>query len=731
MDYRKVALFQHDYSKFSEERFLDDFKKLSWEDLYDENLNINYKFDKFFDRVNYTVHDHVPLKKVNKNQLKLRSKPWVTPYIQNLIKHRDKLLRKLRKSHSVVTENLYKKFRNRIVNENRKSKIQYYDGYFQQNKANMKNLWTGIKEIINTKSKSSLQNISQLIVGGKTYSDPQQMANIFNNFFVDVPNQVCSEIPRTKKSPLDYLKQRTTDSIFLQPIIYTEIEDIISSLQNGKSTGPFSIPIKVLKLLNPYISKQLAHIFNQSICSGIFPDRLKYAKVIPIHKKGPPTNPSNYRPISLLSVFSKILEKLMYKRLYAYLEKLNFFYPLQFGFREKHSTGHALISMTEEIRNTIDNGNYGCGVFIDLKKAFDTVNHSILLKKLEHYGIRGVALDWFCSYLSNRKQYVSVNGHISETLQIRCGVPQGSVLGPLLFLIYINDLPSVSKCLTFYLFADDTNIYFEASDLFTLQKVVNRELRHVKKWLDANKLALNVDKTNFVIFHSHAKKLTEPIALKFGRKKISQADHVRFLGVLLDETLGWKPHLVELSRKLARSVGIFYKLRYYVPLDTLKSVYYALFHPFLTYGIVVWGSTFENLLNPVRVAHKKVLRAMTFSDPTAHSSPLFYDLKILKLDDLYQLSISVFAYECQNNIAPLYFINFFTQTTDVHSYNTRSAARGDFFILQKNTLQYGLRSIRFNGAKIWNNIPPEIRDASSVRNFKNNLKNLYFDSYIT
>ena len=197
----------------------------------------------------------------------------------------------------------------------------------------------------------------------------------------------------------------------------------------------------------------------------------------------------------------------MYKRLYAYLEKLIFFLSPSVWFQGKHSTGHALISMTEEIRNTIDNGNYGCGVFIALKKAFDTVNHSILLKKLEHYGIRGVALDWFCSYLSNRKQYVSVNGHISETLQIRCGVPQGSVLGPLLFLIYINDLPSVSKCLPFCLFADDTNIYFEASDLFTLQKVVNRELRHVKKWLDANKLALNVDKTNFIIFHSHAKKL--------------------------------------------------------------------------------------------------------------------------------------------------------------------------------------------------------------------------------
>ena len=167
------------------------------------------------------------------------------------------------------------------------------------------------------------------------------------------------------------------------------------------------------------------------------------------------------------------------------------------------------------------------------------------------------------------------------------GVPQGSVLGPLLFLIYINDLPSVSKCLTFYLFADDTDIYFEASGLFTLQKVVNRELKYVKKLLDSNKLALNIDKTNFVIFHSHAKKLTEPIALKFGCKKITQVDHAKFLGILLDEILSWKPHLVKLSRKLAWSVGVFHKLWQYVPLDTLRSVYDALFHPFLTYTCMV------------------------------------------------------------------------------------------------------------------------------------------------
>ena len=244
-------------------------------------------------------------------------------------------------------------------------------------------------------------------------------------------------------------------------------------------------------------------------------------------------------------------------------------------------------------------------------------------------------------------------------------------------------------------------------------------------------MSLNIDKTNFVVFHSPARKLTEPIVLKFGRKKISRTDHVRFLGVLLDETLGWKPHLVELSRKLSRSVGIFYKLRHYVPADTLKTVYYALFYPFLTYGVTIWGATYDKFLNPVRIAQKKVVRAMTFSEPTAHSSPLFHDLKLLNFDDLHELLIAVFVYECHNNFAPSHFADYFTQTSHIHSHNTRSAARGDFFMVRKNTLQYGLRSISFNGAKIWNNIPPEIRDSPSVRTFKNKLKNFLLDSHIS
>ena len=232
--------------------------------------------------------------------------------------------------------------------------------------------------------------------------------------------------------------------------------------------------------------------------------------------------------------------------------------------------------MTKSIKSTIDNGNYGCSVFVDLKKALNTVIHSILLTKMEHYGIRSIALNWLTSCLSDRKQYVSVNGHTFECLNISCGVPQGSVLGPLLFLIYINDLHNVSKHLRFYLFADDTNIYFEAKDLETLQKIMNRELRHVKKWFEAKKLALNIEEINFVVFHFPAKKLTEPIILKFGRKKITCANQLNFLGALLDEILSWRSHLVLLGYSEKACQISWYILQIKILCSTRYTYFYLL-----------------------------------------------------------------------------------------------------------------------------------------------------------
>ena len=247
------------------------------------------------------------------------------------------------------------------------------------------------------------------------------MANIFNKFFVNVSRKVTSGILRTRKCPLDYLKQRNYRSLFLSNVTPEEIETLINSLQEGKAVGPYSIPIKLLKMISRPISLPLC---NESFTTGIFPDNLKLEKVITLYKKGSRNNPTNYRPISLLSIFSKIMEKIMYERVYRFLHTCNILYPFQFGFCEKISTVHAIIGMTETIKEAINNGMFGCDVFIDLQKAFDTVNHSILLKKLEHYGIRGVELSWFSSYLSKRKQFVFASGSISDHLEVICGVPK-------------------------------------------------------------------------------------------------------------------------------------------------------------------------------------------------------------------------------------------------------------------------------------------------------------------
>ena len=352
------------------------------------------------------------------------------------------------------------------------------------------------------------------------------------------------------------------------------------------------------------MSTPLSFIINRSFEQGVFPESLKTAQVTPVHKKEDTLTISNYRPISLLSVFSKILEKSMYNRIYSFLCKHKLINTTQFGFRSKHSTEHALISLIETIKKYLDDGEIVCGVFIDLQKALGTVNHEILLEKLKHYGIRSKQNDWFRSFLTNRKQYVSMEGFFSQTKIVKCGVPQGSTLGPLLFLIYINDLANALEKSIVHHFADDTNLLYGNENPSFISDVINSKLKLVRDWLRANKLSLNESKAKLLLFRPINKLNLTSLNIKLNGHFLTLEKSVTYLSIEIDKTLSWNNQIEVLAKKLSRTNRILSELRYYIPSETLISIYYNLSQLYILYGSTIWCYTSQKnimkiFINPV------------------------------------------------------------------------------------------------------------------------------------
>ena len=309
---------------------------------------------------------------------------------------------------------------------------------------------------------------------GRLSHSADEIPNIMNSSFSSIGPNLAARIPQAQKHFSSFLpKQKNAGSFVFKHVTPIEIEAEILSIPLNKVYGLYSCPTRIMKCASKIISSPLRKLIDKSIEIGAYPSKLKHAKVVPIYKGEDKTDPSNYRPISLLSVFNRIFEKTMYRRLMAYLEINGILCDSQYGFREKHSTEHALIDILNQIQSHFEKGMLSRGVFIDLKKAFDAIDHCILLQKLYHYGIRGIINDWFHSYLTDRVQSTQIGSEVSTKLTTACGVPQGSVVGPLLFLLYVNDLCRLSDKLSFYLFADDTNLLYADRDINSLERVVN------------------------------------------------------------------------------------------------------------------------------------------------------------------------------------------------------------------------------------------------------------------
>ena len=634
-----------DFRHFNEHAFHQDLLAVDFKTLISND--VNESISTIVDNLRAVTDCHAPLRKASKRQRKRLERPSISKANMHSIKQKHKLF----KTHLYSTDpgkvKEYKAYSNKLNRIIHAAKKNYFSKQFELNKERIKNTWKLISKVVSTKKVNTQHTIKKLLHDNRIYLDKQSICDQLNNHFINVGNGLADKLPKHDIDPLVYV-DRTMAVAMFRGICPIEVYDEIMSLKIDKSA--LDIPKQCIKHAANHIYESLSMVFNQSLLQGIFPENFKVSKVTPIDKRGEEMDPFNYRPISTLSALTQFFEKLICKQLVNYLEKHEILYEFQFGFRKGHSTSQAIAEIADNLRNAIDDNLYSCGVFLDFSKAFDTVNHTILLKKMERYGIRGVPLQLFASYLTNRQQYVQMGSTVSSEQTMTCGIPQASSLGPVLFLIYTNDLPNCSNALTFRIFADDTNVFASASDLKVLEKIVNSELKKVRIWCDINRLSINFSKTNFMIIKSQTKKddqVNINIESADGTINVLQRKQkIKYLGVLLDETMSFNHHISYICTRIARNNGIIPKLRHYLTLLQMKQIYCSLIYPYISYAILAWRSAYKTHIDKIETKQNHSARliffATTYGEHKESALPLLNLLDVLTVHNVYRFQILKF-----------------------------------------------------------------------------------------
>ena len=492
------------------------------------NLDVNTQFLDFHILLQSKIENHCPINTRTISKRNFRNEPRLTKGLL-ISSHKQQVLYQasLRKNSPNSSTIKYRNYRNLLTKLKRKCKLNYYKDKCKEFRRNAKKLWHVINTCIGKESDKT-NIINYIKVGNIDVYDSKLIADEMGHFFSRIGSNYAKKIPASHTKIDDYLKVITKNdkSIFLNPTNCVEVTMLISKLPNKKSSGYDNIDNILLKSIKDVVSEKLASLFNLTMSVGVFPEMMKLAEVVPLYKSKERFLTSNYRPISLLITISKILEKIIYKRTYEFLDKNNQFYNSQYRFRSQHSCKNAIAELVGNILKNKENGKTTISLFLDLSKAFDSLQHETLLKKLEIYGIRGTPLEWFCSYLKNRTMRTKCttglsNSELSQTYKMEFGTPQGSCLGPLLFIIFCNDLNIHLTYLSCIQFADDTTLYGSNKSVRLLQCEIEHDLVVITDWFRANKLTLNADKTIGVIFSLKNESNVE-IKLKLGSHKIPE-----------------------------------------------------------------------------------------------------------------------------------------------------------------------------------------------------------------
>ena len=604
----------------------------------------------------------------------------MTKGLLNCIKKRKDLYKNHLSSKTDLAENKYKVYRNTLQRILRKAKQDYFTNQCVTFKSNTKKLWKIINSITRkTTDKTSI--IESIKVKNIEHFDGKIITSELGKYFSSVGSSFAYKIKPSKKPIENYVNniQINTRSVFLTPCNRDELNKLIHKLPNKKSAGYDSVSNVLLKDIKDPILPPLLTIFNNSLANGIFPEHMKHAEIAPLYKNRPKNQTTNYRPISLLITILKILEKVMYSRIYQFLNE-DQIYISQYGFCSNHSCENAVTELISNIVKGWETKKSTLAVYLDLSKAFDTLEHTVLFNKLESYGIRGSALDWFKSYLSNRTMSVkckiksSGNVEFSDHFIVNYGTPQGSCLGPLLFLIFSNDLHKVLENCCCILFADDTTIYFTHENHSYLQWNIIDDLNRLADWFRANKLTLNLKKTVCMLFSP--KRLDRSVLFEINDVAIPLVDHTKFLGVWLDNSLKWNYHINNLVVKLKRNLNMLKEGCNTLNKHVMKMIYYAQIYSHIVYGISLWGNHVPTeVVNKLQKLQNKCLCYIL--NKNAINNNDYNSLEILQIEEIIKLETVKFAYKINKSLLSdeimqcVHTDQHGNSLKKVHSYNTR------------------------------------------------------------
>lgn len=712
---KKTCSFKHwftyirDYSSENSLKFKECLESLSFSDVY-ECPDADRAFHMFHEMFTLLYNLCFPIIKI---KIPFHKRPkWVSKGIKICSKRKRHLLWKYRLSKSNHDRIVFKQF-----NKKYKKIIGLTQKSINNNTINMANnkskaTWSIINEKKNNVPKDYIIKIN---INNDTIHNPNEIANAFNDFYI---NQVQPVRSLTMVSS----NNTSQSSMFMQPVTPHDIHMVINDLKNKKSTGYDDVNTSSIKNVSKAICDVLSHITNLCIEQGVFPNDLKISIIKPLFKKGKRDEMSCYRPVALIPIFSKIIEKVIYASLYAFLESKQLLSNCQLGFRKKKSINLAIFKFLNGIIGNLDKKYHVSALFMDLTKAFDYVSHDILLKKLNNLGARGNVLNLIESYLTQRRQITEIERLCPKTKCItkyrshckivRYGVPQGSVLGPLLFIIYINDLPNVTNN-DMVLFADDCTIIFNDRNLVNLRLNITDTLTRISEWLKINNLKMNLQKTNIINFRNIHNTTKHKLDIIHNEVKIQETSETKFLGLTIDENIVWKSHVDNICKKLSSYAYALSKLTNIVNENTVIVAYHAYVTSTLRYGIIFWGMSTNNLL--VFRAQKRCIRSMFRLTQSDSCVPYFKKLKILPLPCLFIYELSIFVF----------------QNKDLFSERISTRQKGRLQTPSNRTILMN-KSVCVMSVIIFNKIPKNIRDIDELTLFKKELltflnEKVYYD----